>query len=751
MEPVSVHWRLLRTATKQVALALPLVLVNVVLLALTFAEAFPPGHALVWATVTAATAALWGGLAWVLRTPQRPRTLGLLATGFALVTFAVALECGGFLVALRPSLPAHGLMLMSAAAVLLAATGVLVIAPYPPAAAAWALGLTPALVSLLDGREWDLASGILWTSMGVVLLGLAAFFFFHFRSRLRAEDQAAYRNQLVGLLLHEFGEGSEDWVWETDARGRLHSVSPRLARQLAREAGTLEGRFLVDVLAEDRSLNTVEEDEDLDLLTTCLGSYRPFHDLEIPAQIDGRFHRWRVSARPLFDAFGEPAGWLGVGTDITEVQRIHNLNARLALLDSLTGLANRQRFQEVLHDAQSPRSADIPLGLVLIDLQGFRIVNEGLGHEAGDNLLKEVAVRLRSGVPPTSLLARLGGDEFALLAPGTGKAELDELARTLRSASEQPFLIDDHRLEVTFHIGMAAAPTDARGATELLKCAELALHEAKSKPQGGPVWYRHEMGQAAHERIHLHNELKVALAGGQFELHYQPQIRVFDRVLAGAEALVRWQHPTRGMVSPAEFIPALEETGLIVPVGAWILEEACREAQGWPSDEKVAVNVSAVQFASRSFLDSVQKVLSSTGFPPSRLELEITESVMAQDPKQVVQTLQELRRLGIGIALDDFGTGYSSLSYLRQLPLDKLKVDQSFVRAMEQDPNAAFIIQAVLDLSRALGLRTTAEGVETEEQRARLSMLGVDLIQGYLYSKPLPAVALGEFRRTLRP
>lgn len=738
---------MLRTTTRQVALALPLFLVNVVLLSLTFSEAFPPGTLALWAMVTTLTGSAWALLAWVLRRPRRAVVLALLAAGFTLVTLTVSLESGWFLATLHPALDRDGQILMAAAVVLLAATGMLVAASYPPASLAWIGGLTPALLTLFGGG-WHLASGILWGSMGLVLLCLVAFFFFHFRSRLRAEDQAAYQGQLVGLLLHDFGEGSEDWVWETDVRGRLRSVSPRLARQLARDARLLNGLPLVEALAEDRSLNTIEEDEDLDLLGSCLSDFRPFHDLEVPAQIEGRYHRWKISARPVFDVFGKPEGWLGVGTDITEVQRIHNLNARLALLDALTGLANRHRFQEVLHDAQSPRSADTPLGLILIDLQAFRMVNEGLGHEAGDNLLKEVAQRLRTRVPPSALLARLGGDEFALLAPGTGKAELEDVAASLRSASEQPFVIDDHRLEVSFHMGMAVAPVDAQGAAELLKCAELALHEAKVRPQGYPVWYRHELSRAAHDRIHLHNELKVALAGGQFELHYQPQIRVFDGALAGAEALVRWRHPTRGMVSPAEFIPALEETGLIVPVGAWILEEACREAQGWPSEERVAVNVSAVQFASRSFLESVRGVLAATSFPPSRLELEITESVVAQDPKQVDQTLRELRSLGIAIALDDFGTGYSSLSYLRQLPLDKLKVDQSFVRAMDQDANAAFIIQAVLDLSRALGLRTTAEGVETEEQRARLSMLGVDLIQGYFYSRPLSAAGLREFRKT---
>jgi diguanylate cyclase (GGDEF)-like protein len=446
---------------------------------------------------------------------------------------------------------------------------------------------------------------------------------------------------------------------------------------------------------------------------------------------------------------GQLTGWRGVGSDITEVQRLNNLNARLALLDNLTGLANRNRLQSVLHDHLSPRAGDRPCGLILIDLQGFRMVNEGLGHDVGDELLRAVAQRLRPRVPTSALLARLGGDEFALLAPGAGDAALEGLVAALEAACEDPVLIDGHRLEVTFQIGLALAPRDAVSATELLKCAELALHEAKHQRSGLAVPYQAAFGDRARERLRLHAELKIALIEGQFELHYQPQIRLSDKSLVGSEALVRWKHPSRGLVSPAEFIPALEETGLIVPLGLWILEAACREALTWPSDQGVAVNVSAVQFFSRSFLDSVQGVLAATRFPAARLELEITESVMAQDQKHVVQLLRDLRGLGLSIALDDFGTGYSSLSYLRLLPLDKLKVDQSFVRVMGQDPKAAAIVQTVLDLSQQLGLRTTAEGVEDEAQQELLKSMNCDSVQGYLYSRPLTAEALKQFQSRL--
>jgi len=748
MEPVPFLWRRLQASYRLVALTLPLFLLNALVLALSFQAKLPASSVWTWVAVVFSTGLVWEGLAWLVRAPTRPRRLWLLSALLVAGALAMGLECSWFLTMVPPVLSEEGRVSLALAVALLASTGVLILAAFPLASAAWAAGLLAGVFTILGNVSgWEPSAGwLLALSLVGVLAALVTTFNRQFLSRLKAESRASAQTQLVGLLLHDFGQGSEDWVWETDKAGKLMSVSPRLGRELTRAPRELEGKPLLEVLIEDPSRLTIEDEEDLETLSGYLKAAQPFHDLEIPVQIGGHYRRWRISARPVVDDFGVTTGWLGVGTDITEVQRIHNLNARLALLDNLTGLANRHRLQAVLHDALSPRAGDKPFGLILIDLQNFRMVNEGLGHETGDQLLKDVALRLRSRVPTSALLARLGGDEFALLAPGAGDAALEGLVAALESTTDEPFVIDGHRLEVIFQMGVAAAPQDARGAAELLKCAELALHEAKRSPHGTTVIYRPELGTRAHDKIRLHNELKTALLEGQFELHFQPQIRASDGSLAGSEALVRWRHPGRGLVSPAEFIPALEETGLIVPVGVWILEAACREAMTWPETETVAVNVSAIQFASKTFLESVEGVLAATGFPPGRLELEITESVMAQDPRQVFQALHELRSRGIHISLDDFGTGYSSLSYLRQLPLDKLKVDQSFVRVLDQDPAAAAIIQTVLDLSRNLGLKTTAEGVETEAQRDHLKAMGVDNFQGYFYSRPLSATALNEFR-----
>jgi diguanylate cyclase (GGDEF)-like protein len=732
-------------------ITLPAYLLTVLFLAFAFQDRVPGTTAGVWAAVTAVLTGAWLAQFWFLRRPRGPVWIRVHTVATSAFALALPLSYSWFLVAAFPWLPPAGQVVLASVGVGLAALGTLTLAPLPRAAALWllGLGLGAAGLVLVPGRGAGPGSLFLLLGLGVVLVGVASAFRQSFLARMRAEHLLAGQTQRVDLLLHDFGEGTQDWLWNTDPQGHLTGATDRLAQNLGRPGANLEGQSLVQVLVEDPSLLTVEDEEDLAGLQDLLLGQQPFHDVGVPVQVRGQHRRWKLSARPLLDEFHAVTGWMGVGSDVTEVQRLNDLNARLALLDNLTGLANRHRLQAVLHDLLSPRREDRPCGLILIDVENFRMVNEGLGHEVGDDLLREIALRLRTRVPPSALLARLGGDEFALVAPGAGDEALEGLVSALGSASEDPFHVSGHRLEVSFQIGVAACPRDAVEATELLKCAELALHAAKVGREGPVRTYEPTFNRVAQDRIRLHGELKVAVADQQFEIHYQPQIRLADGTLAGAEALVRWSHPGRGLVSPAEFIPALEETGLIVPLGTWILEAACREALDWPGDEKVAVNVSAVQFASRTFLDSVFRILGTTGLPARRLDLEITESVMAQDPKHVVQILGELRKAGVSISLDDFGTGYSSLSYLRTLPLDKLKVDQSFVRSMGHDPQSAAIVGTVLDLSRHLGLKTTAEGVETEEQRERLRALGCETVQGYLYAKPLPARGLAEFRRTL--
>lgn len=754
MEPSRFLWPRLAVSLKLLVIIIPAYLLNVAILALTFAPLLGAQRVWTWAAISMVTGGTWLGVAWGLRRPGSPsgaRASGLAMAGFALV---LALLYSWFLRLAFPTSAVMGQQVLAGFSIAALCLGAITLATLPWAALAWILGLSWGILTALTAdREWGTAGHWAMLLSLFVVLGLIVVTYRRlFRDRVRAELDASQQAEMVSLLLRDFESDAQDWVWETDALGRLRGVSVRFSAVLGRSPADLQGRSLVEVLAEDGSRQTVEDEEDLAALAAAFTRQKPFRDLEVPVLGRTQYLRWRLSGRPLTDENGKLSGWRGVGSDLTEVQRLNNLNARLALLDNLTGLANRNRLQAVLHDHLSPRHGKRPCGLIFIDLQGFRMVNEGLGHEVGDELLRAVAQRLRSRVPTSALLARLGGDEFALVAPGAGEEALESLVGALASVCEDPFPVDGHRLEVLFHMGVALAPRDAESAADLLKCAELALREAKRQNQGTVTVYRPEFGERARHQIRLQAELKDALIEGQFELHYQPQVRLTDGAVVGFEALVRWKHPSRGLVSPAEFIPILEETGLIVPLGLWILEAACREAQKWPGEPTVAVNVSAVQFASRTFLESVQGVLAATHFPAGRLELEITESVMTQDSRHIVQLLQSLRALGLSVALDDFGTGYSSLSYLRQLPLDKLKVDQSFVRAMDQDSNAAAIVRTVLELSKTLGLRTTAEGIELASQQAQLTSMGCDTGQGYLYSRPLAASAVSEFlRRTPIP
>jgi len=745
MESSQFFWRRFRVSLNLLVIIVPAYLANVFLLAFTFDPLLPPGFVWPWLGASTVTASAWLGTAWLLR---RPASAPHSVVSVAMTAFALALSLlfSWFLKEAYPVSGVPGQQVLFGFSIALLCMGAVTLSSLPWAALAWIVGLYAGLAGSIVARDPGATPFHLVMFFSLVLvMGLFIITYGRlFRARFQAEVQAARQSEMVGLLLHDFESGAQDWIWETDAQGRLKTASQRLSELLGRPPEEIVGLSLAEVMVGDGSRQTIEDEEDLAALAAAFAGTNPFQDLEVPVQSPAQYRRWRLSGKPLYDEAGNLGGWRGVGSDITEVQRLNNLNARLALLDNLTGLANRNRLQAVLHDHLSPRN-DRPCGLILIDLQGFRMVNEGLGHEVGDNLLRSVAQQLRTRVPTSALLARLGGDEFALVAPGAGEEALEGLVSALHSVCEDPLLIDGHRLEITFHMGVAAAPRDATTATELLKCAELALHEAKVQRQGLAIAYQPLFGDRARDRLRLQGELKIALLESQFELHYQPQIRLTDAEVVGCEALIRWRHPDRGLVPPVEFIPALEETGLIVPLGMWILEAACREALTWAADTQVAVNVSAVQFASRTFFESVKGVLAATGFPASRLELEITESVMAQDPKAVVQLLKDLRGLGLSVALDDFGTGYSSLSYVRQLPLDKLKVDQSFVRVLGQDANAAAIVQTVLDLSRILGLKTTAEGVETEDQRDLLLSMGCDSIQGYLYSKPLTPEALKEF------
>jgi diguanylate cyclase (GGDEF)-like protein/PAS domain S-box-containing protein len=439
--------------------------------------------------------------------------------------------------------------------------------------------------------------------------------------------------------------------------------------------------------------------------------------------------------------------------DVTERKQAEARIAYLAQHDALTGLPNRVLFHERLKDAlDSVRRAGRPLAVHCIDLDHFKSVNDTLGHPVGDQLLRAVAERLKQNLGEACLVARLGGDEFAVIqADISHPNEASDLAAKLITAVSSHYDIQGHEVIIGASIGIALAPGDGDDCDALLRNADMALYRAKADGRGTAHFFEPEMDRCIQARRVLELDLRKAYANGEFELYYQPLITLRENRISGFEALLRWRHPKRGMVPPGEFIPLAEEIGLIGPLGEWVLRQACSEAARWPDDLHVAVNLSPVQFRSRSVVQAVLTALAYSRLAPQRLELEITESVLLADTEANLATLHKLREIGVRISMDDFGTGYSSLSYLRSFPFDKIKIDRSFVSDLAQRPDCMAIIHAVVGLGQSLGISTTAEGVETQEQLDRLRAEGCTEAQGFLFSPPRPAAEIAALIAAVNP
>ena len=438
---------------------------------------------------------------------------------------------------------------------------------------------------------------------------------------------------------------------------------------------------------------------------------------------------------------GEADSIITLAVDMTEQKQAEAQIARLAHYDPLTGLANRALFtaeaERVLSRIQRSHGR---IALMCLDLDRFKAVNDTLGHMAGDQLLAEVARRLKRCARKGDVIARMGGDEFAIIQDIHHADDARHLASRIVDAMKAPFTINGARVEVGVSIGVALAPDDGLDGNNLLSRADMAMYRAKADGQGWCV-YQPEMDEELHRRMALEQDLRGALKKGELELFFQPLLDLGSGSVVSFETLLRWRHPVRGLVSPLDFIPLAEETGLIVPIGEWVLKAACRAAAAWPADWRVAVNISPVQFRNKSLVNLVKKALKSSGLNARRLELEITESVILSDVKHNLQVLNDIRALGVRIAMDDFGTGYSSLSYLRTFPFDKIKIDRSFIRDLTQDKNAFSIVRAITDMAQSLGVRITAEGVETEAQMEALKLLNCHEAQGFLIGRPAPETA----------
>ncbi len=441
-----------------------------------------------------------------------------------------------------------------------------------------------------------------------------------------------------------------------------------------------------------------------------------------------------VTTRPL-----SAGGWVALHEDVTERRQIADRMVHLARHDAMTGLANRHHFRTLLESALDPNGGLGPLALLCIDLDRFKQVNDTLGHWIGDLLLQQVAARLSGAVRQGDIVARLGGDEFAVLQHDVAQpSDAAALARRVTAVLSAPYQIQSHRIDIGATVGIAMSGALARCAETLMKSADLALYRGKSYGRGQYVFFEPSMEGELRARVQLEADLQRAVAEEQFELHYQPIVSLADGSVTGCEALIRWRHPERGMVSPAEFISAAEDMGLITSIGAFATRAACKAAAAWPENVAVSVNLSAAQFGSCDLTGIVSSALKESGLAARRLVLEVTESVILDDNPEMVEVLHDLRALGVKIALDDFGTGYSSLSYLKSFPFDKLKIDQSFVKELSQRADCETIVGAIAQLARSLSMATVAEGVETEDHLAKVRSAGCTDAQGFLFSRPVP-------------
>ncbi|QGN55126.1 bifunctional diguanylate cyclase/phosphodiesterase [Novosphingobium sp. Gsoil 351] len=551
-------------------------------------------------------------------------------------------------------------------------------------------------------------------------------------------------------LLDDFESGGFAWMWATDAQGRLIYVSASAAERLDRPLAELLAQPFV-ALFETDSENLDERNAGRPLKFQ-LSARNKLVDVTvrfIPARLSGsgRGAWWSISGHPKFDAGGNFLGYRGSAKDITTEYERKLEDSRLAEYDSLTGLANRHRMTRRLESTLAAyKAAKRSCTLMMLDLDKFKQVNDMMGHPAGDEVLRQVAQRLQRVIGERGEIGRLGGDEFQVILPDLDdRGKLGELAAKIIQIVSQPYPVEGGRAIIGTSVGLAIAPYDGVEREEIVRAADLALYAAKNGGRGAFRFFSADLKDEAEERRMLEEDLREALAADQLELHYQPVVRTADSMVVGCEALMRWEHPERGPIGPAAFISVAEESSLIIQLGEWALRRACQDAMQWPKSVRVAVNVSAVQFASPGFPAIVTSALAASGLDAERLELELTESVFMGDSETTDETFKVLKQLGVRLALDDFGTGYSSLSYLRSAPFDKLKVDKSFVDSCtQQDQNSAKIIAAIIGLSDALGMETTVEGVEAFDQLELVRSKGAKFIQGWIYAKALPQAELLE-------
>ena len=591
--------------------------------------------------------------------------------------------------------------------------------------ASFTAGLCFALFTAHDAMPFLNKLQILFT-LGVAVVGVFAVARWAFRQLQTTADMGS-ASESASLLLQEYEQRGVGWLWQVDAENRVTYISSRMTALLGRPASALLGHSLPSLLGGHAELGKI------------LLERQAFNSLEMQLKT-ARGPRWiSIAGDPIIDTAGRFEGFRGVGSDITEIRHTQERLTHLANMDVLSGLPNRGRVRQLLGEAlRTAVTSNVPCAIMFLDLDGFKPVNDTFGHPKGDAVLQAVAKRLCDQVGPDGHVGRMGGDEFAIVVTDAqSRKQVEMLADSIIKSIAEPYMIDGTEIRIGVSIGCAFGPIDGATVDDLILKADLALYQAKDAGRGVAKYFSAELQFEQDDRMQMENDLRQAIASHQFHLMFQPLVSAKTQSLVGFEALIRWNHPKRGLVPPPVFIPVAEEAGLMGAIGEWVIDEACRAIATWPEPLTMAINISPKQIILPALPNVVSQALNRYKLPGNRIELEVTEGVFLGDENATLDVLKRLRALGVGIALDDFGTGYSSIGYLNKAVFHKLKIDGSFVRAAGTRPENVAIIQSIVQLAKSFRMNVTAEGVETAEDFERMRDLGVDTIQGYLFGKPL--------------
>lgn len=721
----------------------------VALLAFAGSDVFP--WVVAWAMIVILIAAYTGIAKWRNR-KQPPRQMASLRGSRQAIVFAAVLS--GLWAALTVLFYLHATdqqrLVIVAISVGMTGGGGFALAMVPPAAITFSvvMGLGSLVALSVAAEPVGISLFALYVIYTAIIVRSSLALCESLTMRVRAQIATGEQRDVIGLLLNDFEENAADWLWGLDRDLRLQRASPRLFEQLGCTEEEAYGRALWDLLpCQSAGCGARHKLGDPDALRRQLTSHTSFRDFELCVVRNGEQGVWSLSAKAIFDDHGTFTGYRGVGRDVTQAREAHRRIEHMARHDSLTDVGNRVLLNEDLHRAiDRLERFDEHFSILLLDLDRFKQVNDTHGHGAGDQLLREVAKVLQSACGETDTLARLGGDEFAVIHTSMQDPRgVGALADRLVNALSQPFPLASGTARIGVSIGIACAPNDGRDADTLMRHADLALYRAKADGRNRFHYFDTSLDAAARRRNLIEQELRAAVAARSLTLRFQPLVDSGSGQVVCVEALLRWHHPTLGTISPTEFIPIAEDIGLIETIGAWAIRQGCMTAAAWPASVRIAVNLSPRQFAGTGLYAGIAAALRDSGLPPSRLELEVTESLLLKTDALVESTLAALAALGVRVALDDFGTGYSSLSYLRRYRFDKLKIDQSFISDIETNSDSRAIVDAIIRLGHDLGMSLAAEGVETQAQYDILRALGCGEIQGYLIGRPMPGEALARF------